>query len=83
MTKEDLFTIIKHNTLKVLIDTDLNSININQSLKDLGANSVDRVEIAQYSMEDLNLVIPRVELGHAQNIKDLVDIFYKHIDNKD
>ncbi len=40
-------------------------------------------EIAQYSMEDLNLIIPRVELGHAQNIKDLVDIFYKHIDNKD
>jgi len=81
MTKEDIFGIIKKNILKVLMDIDTNKININQSLKDLGANSVDRVEIAQYSMEDLNLIIPRVELGYARNIKDLVDILYKHINN--
>lgn len=79
MTKEDIFNIIKMNILKVLIDIDVNQIDINQSLKDLGANSIDRVEIAQDSMEDLNLVLPRVELGHARNIRDLVDIFHKHI----
>ncbi|GAX59148.1 acyl carrier protein [Candidatus Scalindua japonica] len=81
MTREDIFNIIKENIIKVLIDIDSDSISIDQSLKDLGANSIDRVEIAQDSMEDLNLVLPRVDLGQAQNINDLVNIFYKHINS--
>jgi hypothetical protein len=79
MTKTEIFNIIKHNISKVLIDIDLNKIDIKQSLKNLGANSIDRVEIVQYCMEDLNLIISRVELGYARNMEELVDILYKHI----
>jgi acyl carrier protein len=43
------------------------------SLKDLGANSVDRVEIAALAMEDLDLDFPLHELGDVGTIDGLVD----------
>ena len=79
MNKEDLFEVIKKNVVTVLVDIDPETVTIDGALTDFGANSVDRVEIAMYSMEDLNLKIPRVELGAAQNLNDLVEIFAKHL----
>jgi polyketide biosynthesis acyl carrier protein len=78
MEKETIFAAIKKNALAVLIDVPESQITLEKSLKDLGANSVDRVEIAQYSMEELGLVVPRLELGQVTNINDLVEVFYRY-----
>ena len=79
MNKEDVYKIIKSNIGKVLIDIDMSQVSIEKNLKDLGANSIDRVEITQYCMEDFKIKIPRVEFGIVKNINDLVEIFYKHL----
>ena len=53
-------------------------MTIERSLTELGANSVDRVEVVMYSAEDLGLDVPRAELHGARNLADLVAVLRRH-----
>ncbi len=74
-----VFDVVKSNLLKVLIDLKPEQVTIDKSMADLGANSVDRVEVVMYSMEELGLDIPRAELHGAKNLAGLVDILTRHL----
>jgi len=76
MDREQIFEVVKQNIIRILPDLPPETITIEKSLTYLGANSIDRVEVATYSMEDLDIVIPRVELRQASNIRGLVDVLY-------
>ena len=76
MDREGIFAVVKRNIIRILPDLPPDAITNDASLTDLGANSIDRVEVATYSMEDLEIVIPRVELRTASNIGGLVDVLY-------
>jgi len=76
MNKNEIFAIVKNNIVDVLFDVDETAITPEISLKALGANSIDRVSIVSQSMEDLQLKLSMVELGSANNIEGLVDLFY-------
>ena len=80
--KEQIFEVVKANTLKVLVDLRPEDVTIDQSLTDLGANSVDRVEVVMYSMEELNLEVPRAELKGITNLRGLVDLLHHHANSK-
>lgn len=82
MTREQIFAAIKANVLKVLPDVNPQAVAIGTNLTELGANSVDRVEVAMYSMESLQLKIPLVELHGTRNLADLVDLFFARIHAK-
>jgi polyketide biosynthesis acyl carrier protein len=45
-------------------------------LKDLGANSVDRAEIAMLVQESLLLSVPRVKLLGPKNIGELAELLW-------
>ena len=47
MTQDEIFEIIKNNTLEVIPELEADSITIEESLKNLGANSIDRMEILE------------------------------------
>jgi polyketide biosynthesis acyl carrier protein len=76
--KQTIFEIVRANTLKVLPDLSVTDITIDKNLTDLGANSVDRVEIVLYSLDDLNLKIPISELHGIRDLTTLVDLLYRH-----
>lgn len=76
--QQRIFDVIKANTLKVLPGLDPGEVHPERSLAELGANSVDRVEVVMYSMEDLRLKIPRSELQGIQNLQGLVEVFDRH-----
>lgn len=78
-SKEDIFDVIRKNTLEVLIDIDPELITIDTSLTELGANSIDRVEVVTYSMEHLGIQVPRSELQGVRDIRSLVDLFHAHV----
>ncbi len=82
MNRESIFAVVKSNVLKILPEVNPDLITLDTSLADLGANSVDRVEVTMYSMEALNLKIPRVELHGVQNLKGLVDVLHAHLNGK-
>lgn len=48
-------------------------------LADLGANSVDRAEIAMLVQESLSLSVPRIEVFGPRNIGELADLFLKKL----
>ena len=79
MGREDIFNIVKRNTLEVLPELSSEMITIEKRLKDLGANSVDRMEIVTMTLEELKLKIPLVELGKLSNIEELVDFLHDRI----
>ncbi len=76
--EQSVFGVIKSNILGVMIDLDPGEITPERSLADLGANSVDRVEILMNSMADLDVRIPRTELQGISNLQGLVDLLLRH-----
>jgi polyketide biosynthesis acyl carrier protein len=80
MNQEQVFAIVKSKVIEVLGNVSPEQITPEISLVDLGANSIDRVEVAMYSMEALGLAIPRNELQGIQNLKGLVQIFCRYLE---
>lgn len=82
MDKEQVFAIIKQNIIEVVPELANRSITMNDSLRELGANSVDRAEILIKSMASLQLNVPLLEFGQAKNLEELVLIFLKESQSK-
>ncbi len=79
MTRDDVFQVVKQQVCEVLIDVDPAAVTPQASLVDLGANSVDRVEVAVLSMEALGLQLPRTALHGVASLGELVDVFCRHL----
>jgi polyketide biosynthesis acyl carrier protein len=77
MTKEQIFKIIKESVIEVLPDINDEDIKIEGSLKELGANSIDRLDITVMCMEALQIKVPMMEFGRVKNIQGLVDLLYE------
>lgn len=76
MTEAETFEVVKKVILEILPFLSANDVSVDRSLKDLGANSIDRMEVVTQSMEELGLKIPMVEFGKVQNIKGLVGLLH-------
>lgn len=75
MNKDQIFNLIKKSIREVAPELESEPIEPNNSLKNLGIDSVNRAEIIMMVMEELSLNVPRIELAGAQNIGELVDLF--------
>ena len=76
LTQTQVFELVKHNILEILPKTQADLIVPEQSLVDLGANSVDRMEIVTLSMEDLGVKIPLMSFAIVFNIESLVEVLF-------
>lgn len=74
MTEHDIFQTVRNVTLEVLPFLSADDVTIDKSLKDLGANSIDRAEVVTISMEKLGVKIAMLEFGKAKNLRDLVGV---------
>ncbi len=79
MNKEEIFQIIVNHIREVLPELVGHQIQCSDSLRDLGANSVDRAEVVTLALESLSLNIPRTELFGANNIGELVGLLYEQL----
>lgn len=77
-TRNDLLQCLKKNILEILPGVEPDKISGAGRLVDLGANSIDRAEIAIRTMEDLSVKIPLIEFAQVQNIAGLLDLFAKY-----
>jgi polyketide biosynthesis acyl carrier protein len=76
--KDKIFAVLKANALRILPDIGPNDVTIDGNLTDLGANSIDRVEIVMNSLQELQLKIPVPELHGLKNLRAVVDLFYRY-----
>ncbi|WNG27782.1 acyl carrier protein [Cystobacter fuscus] len=77
MTKQDIFNLVVKHTCEVIPELKSHRFEPTDSLRELGANSIDRSEIIIMTLESLSLNIPLVDLAGAKNIGDLVSIFHE------
>ena len=80
MNKTKLLDLIAQHTREVLPGLEAHQFVVADRLADLGANSVDRAEIAMLVQESLNISIPRIELFGPKNIGELADLFLQKLD---
>lgn len=76
MTKQEIFELIKRNLMEVLPGLDADRIDPSQSMKDLGANSVDRMDVVIQTKEQLGLKFPLHQLGGVENLQGLTDFLH-------
>lgn len=53
-----------------------------KSLGDIGANSLDVVEIVSSTMRELRIKVPRSELMLVESFDELVDLLHQHSSNQ-
>jgi polyketide biosynthesis acyl carrier protein len=77
--KSEIFDVIQRNLREILPELDSVVINPSQSMKELGANSVDRADVILQTMETLGVTFPLHELAGVDNIQGLVDFLHSRI----
>jgi polyketide biosynthesis acyl carrier protein len=75
VNKTEILDVIAQHTRDILPGLDAHSFVPDDRLADLGANSVDRAEIAMLVQESLGLSVSRIELHGPRNIGELADLF--------
>ncbi|MBU6398867.1 MAG: acyl carrier protein [Verrucomicrobia bacterium] len=83
MDKQEILAVIKRHIEEVIPGIDLGRITLETSLRDLGANSIDRADILIMTMERLRLKFPLTELAGAKNLQGLVDCFARKLAGPD
>jgi acyl carrier protein len=74
VNQEEVFAVLKKHILDQLEDEiEEKDIDPKKSMLDLGANSLDVVEIVTNTMRELKIKIPRDELAKIGNIAGLVE----------
>ena len=78
VSRDEILAIVKDHLLDnlegVLDEADFDPA---KSMKDMGANSIDIVEVVSCTMRDLKIKVPRSELAGLTNVDGLVDLLLK------
>jgi acyl carrier protein len=76
MTREHVMTVVIKHLSEAVDGLSPDKVDPKLSMKDLGANSLDIVEVVSSSMRELKVKIPRAELVKLTNVDGLVDLLY-------
>jgi acyl carrier protein len=76
MTREDVLAVVSKHIVDVTEAVTPDRIDPAMSMKDLGINSLDIVEVVSASMRELKVKVPRSELSKLTNIDGLVDLLF-------
>ncbi|AWK48272.1 acyl carrier protein [Bacillus velezensis] len=74
MNRKEIFEVFKQNIYEVVPEIEGVKITIEDSLQDLGANSIDRAEIIMSTLESVKVSIPMVEFGKLKTIREIIEI---------
>lgn len=73
MTRAEIFEKMKE-IIADIMDMDASGITESDSLKALGANSIDRADIIVTTIEEVDVKIPMMSFSNAKNIGEIIDI---------
>jgi polyketide biosynthesis acyl carrier protein len=79
MTRAEIFDVVRGNILEVLPDLDPALIEESKSMRDLGANSIDRADILIETMRQFKLSLKVSDFSGITNIGGLVDFLFAKI----
>jgi polyketide biosynthesis acyl carrier protein len=76
MPIQEVFDLVVKHTCEVMPELDGHTFAATDSLRELGANSMDRAEIIMMTLEALSVTIPLVELAGAKNMGELAKLIH-------
>lgn len=82
MKREHIMSVVLKHLADSVDGLAVEDIDPSRSMKDLGANSLDMVEVVSSSMRELRVKIPRLELSKLTNVDGLVDLLLRTVEEK-
>lgn len=76
MTRENVKAVVLKHLVQAVDTLDPATVDTAQSMKTLGANSLDIVEVVSAAMRELKIKIPRSELAKLTNVDQLIDLLH-------
>jgi len=80
--REAVAAVVKKHLMEIVPDIKEADLDMARSMKDLGANSLDIVEVVSCAMRELKVKVPRSELSKLTNMDGLVDLLHTSIQNR-
>jgi polyketide biosynthesis acyl carrier protein len=77
MTRDEIFDLIVRCTREVVPGLENRTVQRSDSLRELGANSVERAEIVMMVLNAMSLRIARTEAVGPRNIGELADLLHE------
>ncbi|HEY7509740.1 MAG TPA: phosphopantetheine-binding protein [Vicinamibacteria bacterium] len=77
MSREHVLGVVKKHLMDVVDGLGEDAIDPSRSMKELGANSLDIVEVVSCAMRELKVKVPRSELSKLTNVDGLVDLLHR------
>jgi len=77
MQREEILAVVKKHLAEAVDGLDVNGLDTSRSMKELGANSLDIVEVVSRTMRELKIKIPRSELSKVSNVDGLVELLHE------
>lgn len=74
MSKEEVFNLISDTLKEVVPELEDKEIQPGDNFKELGVNSIERMETTMLLLEEIELDIPRTELLQAKTLGDMAAI---------
>jgi len=75
MTRSEILSVVESNIQRIVEDARGKQITEDSTIQDLGADSLQVVEVISRSMKELRVKVPRTDLMGARNLKELIDLF--------
>jgi len=82
MTREEVFSLVQAKICEVLPDISPEQVTAQGRMKDLGANSIDRMEVVTELLAHLGIQVPLVAFGTVDTIGGLVEVLHKYANGK-
>lgn len=82
MEREEIASIVRRYVAEVIGEVTESDIDMSGSMKDLGATSLDVVQVVSLTMRELKVKVPRSELGKLTNMDGLVDLLHASMQEK-
>lgn len=79
MEKNYIFEIIRDTILEILDEVEESDITKDNSLHNLGANSIDRMDIIMDVCDKLNVKIPLKDFSEIKNLSEMTELFYDRL----
>jgi polyketide biosynthesis acyl carrier protein len=75
-TWDEVFCVVREQAVIVMPGLGADVVTPDVSLSDIGANSLDRMDIVVASQDALGITVPAAAFGDAGNVRQLVDVLH-------
>ncbi|MEU2394183.1 MULTISPECIES: phosphopantetheine-binding protein [unclassified Streptomyces] len=79
MTPDEIFAVVRRNLIDVLPELTESQITLDHSMRELGANSIDRMDVVIATQDDLGVRVPAEQLTRANDLRSLVAVLSEHV----